>query len=198
MVVDLHAVKGQLSSTQIQNLMTQLLAGASYMHELNVCHRELMSAIVQLRVHEGQSMAAIVDLGAPLSDEFSIPHSLYTYLEAAHIVQSRFVAGILFLPFCLLFLEPSCTGVAPRNRALSSTFQNFKGTKRFADVWAFASGSARSDAGNTSIEQLKRTESIYQSPQPCHDGLSASHEASRAAPAFYNVRLSAAFCCNFH
>lgn len=65
---DLHALKGQLSSTQIQNLMNQLLAGVSYMHELNVWHRDLKSANVLLRVHEGQYMAAIADLGAPLKD----------------------------------------------------------------------------------------------------------------------------------
>lgn len=61
---DLHALMGQLSEAQIQSLMHQLLTGVSYMHALNVWHRDLKSANVLLRVHEGQYIAAIADLGA--------------------------------------------------------------------------------------------------------------------------------------
>lgn len=61
---DLHALRGQMTAAQIRQLIAQTVLGVQYLHDLNVWHRDLKSANLLLKVHQGRQVVKIADLGA--------------------------------------------------------------------------------------------------------------------------------------
>jgi serine/threonine protein kinase len=61
---DLHALKGQMTAKQIQQLIAQIVSGVQYLHSLKVWHRDLKSANILLTVQDGRQVLKIADLGA--------------------------------------------------------------------------------------------------------------------------------------
>lgn len=61
---DLHEMTGQLSRSEVRDIMWQLLCGVKYMHdESGVWHRDLKSANILLLVRDGKWIVKIADLG---------------------------------------------------------------------------------------------------------------------------------------
>jgi serine/threonine protein kinase len=60
---DLHALQGQMEPAMVKQLMQQLISGVQYLHELQVWHRDLKSANLLMKMHEGVQTVKIADLG---------------------------------------------------------------------------------------------------------------------------------------
>jgi serine/threonine protein kinase len=144
---DLHVLKGQLSASQIQSLMHQLLSGVSYMHNLNVWHRDLKSANVLLSVHEGQHVAKIADLGAQRLPKRQIRRTQPRLRCAATWHRYDAAHGLRGVP--------AATDV-PSWRLGTAVLTCMR------IALPMHAGSARSGAGNLAI--LKRTESAISEP----------------------------------
>jgi serine/threonine protein kinase len=77
---DLHALQGQMAPAMVQSLLSQLVAGVQYLHDLHVWHRDLKSANLLLKMHEGVQTVKIADLGA------RAPPHLYATSMCTYIV----------------------------------------------------------------------------------------------------------------
>lgn len=74
----------------------QLLEGVQYLHSLQVWHRDLKSANLLLKMHEGHQIVKIADLGSARSGA-AAPSSPQVVLNHSESLTAE-VAGIAMLP----------------------------------------------------------------------------------------------------